>query len=87
MRYVKYKSYDMANIMRGHEAADTNNNLESNQVYDNIGEFIERYEEKIRVKKKKRKDKQEENAPDVGLVAFMEKDDEIDWQRLHSMLG
>ena len=75
-RYVKYKSFDMANIMKGHEAGAVQNNLESTAIYDNIGDFIQRFEAKQEIKKQKRKDKQEENVPVIGLEAYMEIDDE-----------
>lgn len=74
-RYVKYKSFSMANIMKGHGAGDVKNNLETTSVYDNIGEFIQRFEEKQKIKKQKRKDKQSENPSVRGLEEYMENDE------------
>ena len=66
-QYIKYKSYEREMISQDIAGYIEDNNLTSATMYDNIGEFIEKYEhdeeEKRRKRRKKIKDKKElENA-------------------------
>jgi hypothetical protein len=72
-RYIIYKNFQETIINNGHAALLTdsdNNHLLSAPVYDNINEFMERYERKEEIKKEKRKTAKE------GLAKFYEEEDE-----------
>jgi hypothetical protein len=70
-RYIIYKNFQETIINNGHAALLTdsdNNHLMSAPIYDNINEFMERYERKEEIKKEKRKIAKE------GLEKFYEED-------------
>jgi hypothetical protein len=72
-RYIIYKNFQETIINNGHAALLTdsdNNHLLSAPIYDNINEFMERYERKEEIKKEKRKTAKE------GLTKFYEEEDE-----------
>lgn len=72
-RYIIYKNFQETIINNGHASLLTdgdNNHLLSTNIYDNINEFMDRYEKKEEVKKEKRKIAKE------GLSKFYEEDNE-----------
>lgn len=62
-RYIIYKNFENNIIHSGHSTllVDSDNNLLSPQIYDNINEFLEKYEAKESIKKTKRKKAKESN--------------------------
>ena len=72
-RYIIYKNFQETIINNGHAGSlvdGDDNHLLSVNLYDNINEFMERFEKKEAVKKEKRKVAKE------GLTKFYEEEDE-----------
>ena len=72
-RYIIYKNFQETIINNGHAGSlvdGDDNHLLSVNLYDNINEFMERFEKKEAVKKEKRKVAKE------GLTKFYEDEDE-----------
>lgn len=72
IRYTTYKYFDAT--MMGTELADLlvdeHNNLAHEPMYDNIQDFIARYEEKDRIKREKKK----EALASKGLLRFLDEE-------------
>jgi hypothetical protein len=72
-RYIIYKNYQESIVNQGHSnylVDNDDNNLMPAQIYDNISEFMEKFEKKEEEKKIKRKQTKE------GLQRFYEEEDE-----------
>lgn len=70
-RYIIYKNFQETIVNNGHAALLTdvdNNHVMSAPIYDNINEFMDRYEKKEEIKKEKRKTAKE------GLAKFYEEE-------------
>jgi hypothetical protein len=70
-RYIIYKNFQETIVNNGHAALLTdsdNNHVMSSPIYDNINDFMDRYEKKEEIKKEKRKTAKE------GLAKFYEEE-------------
>lgn len=85
LRYTTYKYFD--STMMGTELADLmrddNNNLVHEPIYDNISDFISRYEEKDQKRREKKKALLEEKK---GLAKFYKDDDDFDLDKVTDII-
>ena len=83
--YVKYKSTEMLAILGDYEQYElTDMDGESDgrqfELYENISEFIDNYEEKNNIKKTKKKKKEQERKEDSAFILddlFVDEEEEI----------